>query len=283
MNVLHYYTPPLCPRSLRRTVAKHLRIALACLGLVCAATTSSRAQTYPAGFSQVRVGGTISKPTALAFAPDGRIFVAEQGGKLRVVKNGTLLATSFIQLSVNSTNERGLLGVAFDPDFANNQYVYLYYTVPSGANNRVSRFRANGDAVVPGSEEVLLNLDPLTATYHNGGAMHFGPDGKLYVAVGENAVPENSQNLDTYLGKVLRLNPDGSAPADNPFPSGSEQRRRVWAYGLRNPFTFSVQPGTGRLFVNDVGFKAWEEINDATIGGKNFGWPAVEGNSSTLR
>src|SRR5205823_10758608 len=124
-----------------------------------------------------------------------------------------------LSLNVDSSGERGLLGVAFDPQFATNHYVYVYYTVPgTPAHNRVSRFTANGDVAVPGSEVPILDLNPLsTATNHNGGAIHFGLDGKLYIGVGENAQPSNSQSLDTLLGKVLRINPDGSIPPDNPF------------------------------------------------------------------
>ncbi|HEY5748045.1 MAG TPA: PQQ-dependent sugar dehydrogenase [Chryseolinea sp.] len=237
-------------------------------------------QVFPTGFSRVQVASGISSPTVMAFAPDGRIFVAQQNGSLRVIKNGVLLATPFVQITVNSSGERGLIGIALDPNFATNQFVYLYYTLPDGSRNRISRFTGNGDVVVPGSEVVLLNLDPLSsATNHNGGAMHF-KNGLLYVAVGENANGANAQNLDTYLGKILRINPDGSVPAGNPFATGSEQRRRVWAYGLRNPYTFSIQPGTGRIFINDVGQSTWEEINDATTGGLNFGWPTAEGNST---
>ena len=238
----------------------------------------SSAQSFPTGFSQVSVADGINKPTVLTFAPDGRIFVAEQGGKLRVIKNGNLLSTPFISLNVNASGERGLIGIALDPNFASNQYLYLYYTLPDGSRNRISRFTANGDVVVPGSEVVVLDLDPLSnATNHNGGAMHFGTDGKLYVAVGENATPSYAQNLDTYHGKILRINSDGSVPSGNPFPTGSAQKKRVWAYGLRNPYTFDVQPETGKIFVNDVGQNTWEEINDATTGGKNFGWPSAEG------
>ena len=109
--------------------------------------------------------------------------------------------------------------------------------------------------------------------------MQFGPDGKLYIGVGENANGANAQNQNTYLGKILRINSDGSVPAGNPFATGSDQRRRIWEYGLRNPYTISFQPGTGRLFVNDVGEVTWEEINDATTGGLNFGWNQAEGNS----
>ena len=237
------------------------------------------AQVYPSDFAQVLVSNGISNPTVMAFAPDGRIFVAQQNGNLRVIKNDALLASPFISLTVNSSGERGLIGVVLDPDFSINNFIYLYYTVPgSPAHNRVSRFTASGDVAQASSESVVLELDPLSsATNHNGGAMHFGLDGKLYIAVGENANSANAQNLDTYHGKLLRINKDGSVPDGNPFTTGSEQRKRVWAYGLRNPFTFAVHPLSGRILVNDVGQGSWEEINDATVGGRNFGWPTTEG------
>ncbi len=243
------------------------------------------AQSFPANFTQVAVASGINAPTVVIPAPDGRLFVAQQAGSLRVVKNGTLLLTPFVQLTVDASGERGLLGIAFDPAFATNQFIYLYYTVPTSGtvtvHNRVSRFTANGDVAVPGSETILLELDPLSgANNHNGGSLVFGADQKLYVAVGENANGSNSQNLDNYLGKVLRINPDGSVPDGNPFTTGSEAKKRIWAYGLRNPYTITVQPGTGRLFVNDVGQSTWEEINEATTGGLNFGWPTAEGVSA---
>jgi glucose/arabinose dehydrogenase len=236
----------------------------------------------PAGFTESLLAGGLSAPTAMAFAPDGRLFVAQQGGELRVIKNGQLLSTSFVSLSVDSAGERGLLGVAFDPNFATNHYVYVYYTVPtSPEHNRVSRFTANGDVAVPGSEVPILNLDNLSsATNHNGGAVHFGLDGKLYIGVGDNANGANAQSLTTLLGKLLRINPDGTIPTDNPFYTQTTGvDRAIWALGLRNPFTFAVQPGTGQIFINDVGENTWEEI-DKGIAGGNYGWPATEGPTS---
>lgn len=235
------------------------------------------AATLPAGFSETTIGG-LSSPTAMAIAPDGRIFVCQQAGALRVIKNNALLATPFTTFTVNFDGERGLLGVAFDPDFLSNQYVYVYYTATTPAiHNRISRLTANGDVAVPGNEVVLLELNNLSATNHNGGAIHFGRDGKLYAAVGENAVPSNSQTLNNLLGKVLRINTDGSIPTDNPFfNSASGNNRAIWAMGLRNPFTFGVHPNSGRMFINDVGQSAWEEINEGEAGG-NYGWPATEG------
>ena len=251
--------------------------------LICLAFISlqSSGQSYPSGFSQVLVANGISSPTIMQFSPDGRLFVAQQSGALRVIKNGVLLTKPFITLSVNSSGERGLLGIAFDPSFSTNNFIYLYYTLSSAANNRISRLTASGDTVIPGSEVIILNLDPLSsATNHNGGTMQFGPDGKLYVGVGENANSANAQNLDTYLGKILRINADGSVPAGNPYTTGTAQRMRLWEYGMRNPYTLTFQPGTGKLFVNDVGQNTWEEINNCTTSGHNYGWPSAEGVSS---
>jgi len=197
-----------------------------------------------------------------------------------VVKNGALLPNPFLTLTVDSDGERGLLGVAFHPGFGvNNNFVYAYYTTPSGGtHNRIIRFTANGDVMQAGSEQVLVDLPALSgATNHNGGAIHFGVDGKLYVGVGENANGANAQNLATPLGKLLRFNDDGSIPGDNPFcTTPGNLACAVWAYGLRNPFTFAVQPVTGRIHINDVGEVTWEEIDVATRGA-NYGWPNSEG------
>jgi glucose/arabinose dehydrogenase len=222
----------------------------------------------------------------MAFAPDGRLFVCQQNGALRVIKNGTLLATPFLTVTVNATGERGLLGIAFDPNFASNRFLYIYYTATSPTiHNRVSRFTAqvaNPDLVQAGSEVAILDLETLGASNHNGGAIHFGPDGKLYVGVGENAVGGNAQSLSNRLGKILRINSDGTIPSDNPttFPgiagSPAGVNRSIWAIGLRNPFTFAFQPGTTRMFINDVGGSSFEEVNDG-IAASNYGWPNEEG------
>lgn len=239
------------------------------------------AQNYPAGFAQQSAGGGLLVQTASAFAPDGRIFVAEQTGRIRIIKNGATLATPFASLTVDASGERGLLGIAVDPDFLTNKFIYVYHTVPAAGGaqpyNRVIKLNATND-VVSGTPQVVLNLEPLTSNIHNAGAMHFGRDKKLYIAVGENARPSTAQDLTNYGGKLLRINTDGSAPSDNPFFSNTNDKaKRVWALGLRNPFTFSIDQETGKIFVNDVGQGAWEEINDATVAGRNFGWPSTEG------
>jgi glucose/arabinose dehydrogenase len=186
-------------------------------------------------------------------------------------------------LSVDSTGERGLIGVTLDPNFSTNRYLYLYYTTPEGGvHNRISRFTANSlnpDIVSAGSESRIADLPLLGATNHNGGALHFGSDGKLYVGVGDNAVGANAQDLNTPLGKMLRFNVDNtlSIPTDNPFcKTANTLKCAIWAYGLRNPYTFAVQPGTGHIHINDVGENTWEEIDFGTAGA-NYGWPATEG------
>lgn len=264
-----------------------LVLSLLLLPVLALASQPSRAATLPAGFAETQISAGLSNPTAMTFAPDGRLFVTTQGGELRVIKDNQLLAQPFLAVTVDASGERGLLGVAFDPDFARNNFVYIYYTVPSGpavaAHNRVSRFVANGDIAVAG-ETVLVELEDLSgATNHNGGAIHFGPDGKLYIATGENANPANAQSLANRLGKILRINADSTIPIDNPFfNEAAGLNRAIWALGLRNPFTFAFQPGTSRMFINDVGQSSFEEINDG-VARANYGWPATEGPTTDPR
>ena len=261
------------------------RAAASVCVILALGASGAGAATLPAGFTEALVASGLNNPTAMQFAPDGRLFVCEQSGRLRVIKNGALLSTPFLTVTVSSSGERGLLGVAFDPNFAVNQYVYVYYTATSPAvHNRVSRFTANGDVAVAGSEVVILDLDNLSsATNHNGGALNFGPDGKLYVSVGENANAANAQTLSNLLGKVLRLNADGTIPTDNPFyTSATGRNRAIWALGLRNPFTFAFSPSGSSMFVNDVGQSSFEEINDGARGA-NYGWPDTEGATTDPR
>ncbi len=235
------------------------------------------------GFQETLITGELVTPTAMEFAPDGRLFVAEKSGTLRVIQNGQLLTTPFFSAPVAVEGEQGMLGIAFDPDFAVNQYVYVYYTVTTPSiHNRVSRLTANGNVAIPGSEVALLDLPSFgTSIAHQGGAIHFGLDGKLYIAVGDHQGPENVQLLTNPFGKMLRINSDGTIPTDNPFYNQSTGiNRAIYAYGLRNPFTFAVDPTTGRIFVNDVGAAAWEEVNQIVAGG-NFGWPICEGPQGT--
>ena len=257
------------------------RIFLSILTLIVTTTIAPlvNAATVPAGFTDAVVAAGLNNPTAMALAPDGRIFVCQQGGALRVIKNGVLLATPFLTVPVDSSGERGLLGIAFDPNFVSNQLIYIYYTATTPTiHNRISRFTASGDVALAGSETIIMDLPNLSsATNHNGGAIHFGPDGLLYVAVGDNANGANAQTLATRLGKMLRITSTGGIPTNNPFfNTATGDNRAIWALGVRNPFTFSFQGGTGRMFINDVGQNVWEEINDG-IAGSNYGWPNCEG------
>jgi putative heme-binding domain-containing protein len=246
--------------------------------------------TVPEDFTWTRVTGGITGATAMAVAPDGRIFICEQTGAVRIVNGGRLLAAPFLTMRVDSTWERGVIGVAIDPEFERNQFVYVNHILREPyPHHRLSRFTARGDIAEPNSEKVLLEGDDQTKmggvvpAGHQGGAIHFGNDGKLYWALGEQTAGAPSQAMDTLLGKLLRLNPDGSIPEDNPFYAKTRGKyRAIWALGLRNPFTFAVQPETGRIFINDVGQSAWEEIDEG-FAGANYGWPASEGPTKEAR
>jgi uncharacterized repeat protein (TIGR03806 family) len=269
-------------------------------GLLCQPIADAQKQTPPGGattiaslpdgFSEQIVATGITGATAMAIAPDGRVFVCEQTGALRVVKDDKLLDEPFLTLAVDSSWERGLIGVTFDPGFPTRPYIYVCYVVAKPyPHHRVSRFTAKGDVAEAGSEVVLLSGDDQTKlggsvpNGHQGGALHFGKDGKLYIGIGEQTAGLPAQKLDTLQGKLLRINPDGSIPDDNPFAkSATGKYRAIWAYGLRNPFAFAVQPGSGRIFINDVGEARWEEIDEG-IAGANYGWPLAEGMSADPR
>jgi putative heme-binding domain-containing protein len=248
---------------------------------------SSGPLTLPPGFKAEVVVTGLTGATALEVAPDGRIFVCEQSGALRVVKNGKLLAEPFVKLPVDATWERGLIGVTVAPDFPKTPYVFVCRVAARPYPHHViSRFKAAGDVAEPDSEKRLLEGDDQTKlggtvpAGHQGGALHFGKDGKLYVAIGDQTAGKPAQELNSLLGKLLRINPDGSIPDDNPFVARTTGKyRAIWALGLRNPFTFAVQGETGRIFINDVGGVA-EEINEG-VAGANYGWPVVEHGPTT--
>ena len=244
-----------------------------------ATVTFAGSVSLPAGFTRTTYaqgfGGLL---TALAVAPDGRLFVTEIGGTIRVVRDGILQSQPFASVAALTGGERGLLGIALAPGFSTTGYVYIYYTTSEGgAHNRISRFAAFGD-MAGSTEEVLVDLPALSgATNHNGGAIQFGPDGKLYVAVGDNASGSLAPALTSPFGKMLRFNADGTIPSDNPyFGQTTGVNRSIWARGLRNPYTFAFQPGTGRMHINDVGQSSWEEINLGRAGA-DYGWPSTEG------
>ncbi len=233
----------------------------------------------------------------LAFDSTNRIFVWQKPGVVRIIKNGLLLPTPFIdiQSQVNICGDRGLLGLALDPNFAANGYVYLFFSVEQGGNSndcgskisrliRVTADPANPDTALPGSAVTILDNIPSTSNSHSVGTLRFALDGKLFVSHGDGAdynAPDvlafRAQDLNSPNGKILRINPDGSAPGDNPFDDGTNSiHRKVWAYGLRNPYRYALSPVTGEPYIGDVGYNTWEEIDQGR--GSNFGWPCYEGN-----
>lgn len=221
-------------------------------------------------------------PWAIAFAPDGRVFVTERPGRIRVIANGRLTPEPVAQLTVNHQSEGGLMGIALDPSFAQNGYLYVMYTYRDGGRvlNKVARLtERNGRA---GDDKTLIEGIP-GAGNHNGGRVKFGPDGKLYVTAGEAGQPPLAQDMGSLGGKVLRLNPDGSVPADNPFPGSP-----IYSLGHRNPQGLAWHPDTGALFViehgpsGDRGACCHDEVNIVRAGG-NYGWPTVFGYSDDRR
>jgi glucose/arabinose dehydrogenase len=223
--------------------------------------------------------------TSMAFAPDGRIFVCEQQGSIRIAGPGFRPPFATLLQQPPGGGENGLLGIAVDPGFHTNSFLYVYYTLPQpDFHNRISRLTANGNLVQPCSEQVLLEIEinfPFNTANHFAGALHFGPDGKLYAAVGDHFLGwREAPSLQAFAGKILRLNPDGTIPEDNPFYDATfGPWRAIWAKGLRNPFTFAIHHRTGRMLINDVGNR-WEEINEG-FPGADYGWPYEEGISET--
>ncbi len=239
------------------------------------------------------VASGLSAPLLLTAPPgDPRLFVVEQGGRIRIINGGTLQPTPFLDLSdrVSNGGERGLLGLAFHPGFGRNGVIVVNYTDREG-DTRVSTFRAGADPAVadPGSEQVVLSIAQPFGN-HNGGHLAFGPDGMLYVGTGDggsaNDPQQNGQNPNRLLGKLLRvaIHDDGgmSVPADNPFSGQAGKRAEIWASGLRNPWRFAFDREDGSLWIGDVGQGAREEVDHvASARGLNFGWQEWEGNRCT--
>lgn len=226
------------------------------------------------------VGSGLSEPTAFRIAPDGRILIAEKGGAIRLYKNGTLQTSPMGSVQTANSDERGLLGIELDPNFATNGYLYVAYTHADN-HDQLSRLHITGDTIDAGSEVVLLKSDQEANVFHHGGEIRFGADGKLYWSLGMNLYSPNSQNLGTIQGKILRLNSDGTVPADNPFYNTPGAQKAIWAYRIRNAFRFDMLPaGAGvnanKPIVGDVGGSNWEEL-DVINKAANYGWPAAEG------
>ncbi len=236
---------------------------------------------------EVVASGLGSSPAYLAAPPgDGRLFVVSLDGRVRIVEGGRVLPTPFLDIRdrVGVGGEMGLFSLAFHPRYASNGYFYVAYT-DRGADLRVERYQvsADRDLADPASAKLVLSVYP-PAAMHFGGLIKFGPDGKLYVGVGEGGSPESAQDRGVLTGKLLRIDVDAgdpyAIPADNPFAGQAGARGEIWAMGLRNPWRWSIDRETGLLYVADVGSNFWEEVNVAPVtrGGLNYGWPRMEGN-----
>lgn len=230
----------------------------------------------PSNFqTTLKIGTGLNSPTGFEIAPDGRIFILQRSGEVKIYKNGQLLPDNFTVLPSSTTGDHGLMGIAFDPDFTNNHYVYFYHSASEDQTSRVVRFDATGDTAT-GNPYIVFKSEDKFSNLHDGGTIQFGPDGKLYVSIGDKGTANNAQDLSNVRGKILRLNKDGTIPSDNPFVGRLGVKPEIWAYGLRNPFRFQFDSVSGILYEGDVGQDTWEEINIITRGG-NFGWPKCEG------
>ncbi|MEM6691243.1 MAG: PQQ-dependent sugar dehydrogenase, partial [Planctomycetota bacterium] len=231
------------------------------------------------GFEVTRVASGLSGAVGMEVLDDGRVLICEQHGQLRVVREDRLLDEPMLSLDVEHYWERGLIGVTADPRFPEKPWVYVTYVSDEPFSHHViSRFRVDGDLADRSSEQILLEGDDQATlggfkpSGHQGGGMHFGKDGCLYVGLGEQTAEMPAQHLDTLQGKILRLRPDGTIPKDNPFLAKTEGKyQSIWAIGCRNPFTFAIDKLTGLMLINDVGGK-FEEIN-VGMPGANYGWP----------
>ncbi len=254
--------------------------------------SNARAQITISNFQ-----GSLSNIVDIQNCGDDRMFVVQKTGLIRIVQNGAILATPFINLSSivsQGFSERGLLGLAFHPDYANNGYFYVNYTATNDAHaTHVSRYSVSAsdpNVADPTSEVVLMDIAQPYSN-HNGGCVQFGPDGYLYIGMGDggsaNDPQGNGQNLTSWLGKMLRIDVDNPAPplnygipANNPYATSGTNKKEIWTYGLRNPWRFSFDRMNGDMWIGDVGQGTWEEIDyepAGSIGGLNYGWRCYEG------
>lgn len=255
-----------------------------------AGSSSTRPPDAPAGYFAERVAEGLSQPVDLT-APPGdlsRIFIAEKTGAIRVLKEGELLQRPFLDISdlVSGRSEQGLLGLAFHPQYATNGKFYVNYTDPAG-DTRVVEYlvSSNPDSAAGVSREILLVDQP--HSNHNGGQVVFGPDGYLYIGLGDGGSAGDpyghGQNLNSLLGKILRIDVDSGSPytipEGNPFRGQAEKHGEIWSYGQRNPWRFSFDSANGDMYIGDVGQDKWEEVNyePAGMAGRNYGWNLMEG------
>ena len=259
----------------------------------CGSDPTDHSPPPPASIRLAEVASGLSNPLYLtAPAGDPRLFIVEQPGRIRIVRNGQLLGTPFLDISgrVRSGGEQGLLGLAFHPRYATNGYFYVNFTDPGG-DTRVERFSVSAndpDIADPGSAKLILTVDQPYAN-HNGGQVMFGPDGMLYIGMGDGGSGGDphghGQNRSTLLGALLRIDVNGgdpyAIPATNPFRGQADARGEIWAYGLRNPWRFAFDRTAGQLYIADVGQNRLEEINVVATpnAAVNYGWNIMEGTS----
>ena len=239
---------------------------------------------------EVVLSGGLTFPTSFEFLPDGRMLVTEFQGRILIAQAGAnvvdptpvITIPNFFNEDVTVGGERGLVNVVADPDFEENGYIYAFYTAAVPQRDRVARFTMVGNTAAPASEFIVWQGQATSSsTDHHGGGLAFGPDGKLYISTGDNGDPPSSQPLTSDHGKIIRLNKDGSVPSDNPFVDGSGPNiDGIWARGLRNPYRFSFDPVTARMYIGDVGQNTFEEVN-VGVAGANYGWPVCEGTCGT--
>jgi glucose/arabinose dehydrogenase len=230
----------------------------------------------PAGFAKTQLAQGLKNPSVFAFAPNGDIYIGEKGGAILIYRNGVVLPTPLVTLPTDGAGEKGLLGMALDPNFATNGYLYVSYTT-TDEHAELARLTVQNDTVNLASEVVYMKGNQLQNAHHSANDLHIGPDGKLWWSVGDN-VPSitNAETLSNIYGKILRFNLDGTIPSDNPFRHIPGAVPAIYAYGLRNPFRFTFLP-TGQAMTEDTGSSYWEEMDTIQRGG-NYGWDFVEGN-----
>ena len=230
----------------------------------------------PPGFAKTQLAHGLQNPSVFAFTPNGDIYIGEQSGAILIYRNGAVLPTPIVTLNTDGSGEKGLLGLALDPNFAANGYMYVSYTTLD-EHAQLSRLTVQNDTADLASEKVYLKGNQLQNAHHSANDLHIGPDGKLWWTVGDN-VPSisNAETLTNIYGKILRFRLDGTIPSDNPFLHIPGAVPAIYAYGLRNPFRFTFLPN-GKAMAADTGSSYWEEMDTVQPGG-NFGWDFYEGN-----
>ncbi len=287
-----------------RRLCSFVLVLVICLALAMSTARSSAARAHAATsmpasgqpvttISATLIASSLLRPTYMAAAPYDRtrLFVTEQAGRIRLVRNGSLLTTPFLDIQslvLSSGFEEGLLSMAFHPHYATNGYFYVCFT-NTGGNVEVDRYTvsANPDQANPASRFVVIIINHPNSVYHHGGQLQFGPEGYLYLSTGDGNDPgdqlNNAQNTGVLLGKMLRVDVDGGSPyaipPTNPFVGPGNPLDQIWSIGFRNPWRFSFDRLTGDMWLGDVGQYLWEEVNHEPpdSGGRNYAWNCYEG------